>query len=240
MKTTFYALFFATIALGLFSCSDSTTPTSDPVVRIGAELPTATAKAAANPKGGDILAGEIVDSLAITRVRFLIKEVKLQRANSDTVSGDKKVKVGPILVTVSATGATVFVSGSIPSGSYDKVKFEFHRLSSSEVGAYINNPLFADFVTDDRYSFIIDGVTYKDGVEQSFTYRSTVTANLMLKLPEVITLENNTTTDMVVQLDVPSVFVQGGVVLHPRDAKNRSEIDNSIKNAIKVLKKLLR
>lgn len=240
MKTTFFAPLLLVVIIGLFSCSESTEPNADPMVRVGAELPDAKVKAAIDTKGDNALGGgEAVDSLAVTRVRFLIKELKLHRADSDAISGDKKVKVGPILVTATATGATVFVSGSIPSGTYDKVKFEFHRLSSSEVGVYINDPVFADFVTDDRYSFIIEGTTYKDGVELPFTYRSTMTANLTLKFAETISLNNNTTTDVVLQIDVPSLFVRNIVVLNPRDAKNRNEIDKSIKDVIKALKKIL-
>lgn len=240
MKTKFFAPFLFAVIIGLSACSESTEPNADPIVRVGAELPDAKAKSTIASKGGTVLGGgETVDSLEITRVRFLIKELKLQRANSDTVSGDKKVKVGPILVTATATGATVFVSGSIPSGTYDKVKFEFHRLNSSEVGLYINDPVFVDFVTDDRYSFIIEGITYKDGVALPFTYRSTVTANLSLKFAEVVVLNNNTTTDIALQFDVPGLFIQNAVVLNPRDAKNSNEIDKSIKDVIKVLKKIL-
>jgi len=187
--------------------------------------------------GERALSGAEVDSLRVTRVRVLISELKFHRNNSDTSSGDNLLKAGPMIATFDSAGTKVFAAGSIPSGTYDKVKFEFHRFSSSEVGGYLTNPDYADFVTDDRWTVLVDGDVYVGGATFPFTYRSDMTANLTLSFVPPIATEPGTTVIVAVVVDPVAIFKAGGKVLDPRDASNESEIDNAIKSAIKALKR---
>jgi hypothetical protein len=227
------------IALGaIASCSDNPTSSDQATVTMQAELAqSGVSKTVAKDPGTVLLSGSQADSLKVSRVRILISELKLHRSNEDTVSGDKKVKIGPMLVTVDSTGTRTFTSGAVPAGSYEKLKFEFHRFSSSEVPQYLNDTIFADFVTDKRYSFIIDGTVYNGGTAFPFTYRSDATANLELKFDPAITLAPGSTAIVVLKIDPIELFKHNGKVLDPRDGSNESEIDNAIKDAIKALKR---
>jgi hypothetical protein len=180
--------------------------------------------------------GVTADSLRISRVRVLISELKLHRDKEDTLAGDKNVKIGPMMITIDSAGARVFATGTVPPGSYDKLKFEFHRFSSSETGQYLNDTNFAAFVTNERSTFVIDGTVYNNGVAAPFEYKSDVTANLEFKFDNVLDMVAGSNTVIAVVVD-PVMIFKDGRVLDPRDPANESKIDNAIKSAIKALKR---
>ena len=80
-------------------------------------------------------------------------------------------------------------------------------------------------------------MSYEGGQASPFTYRSDVTANLSLKFPDQITVADNETVTLLVEIDPIAVFKSGNTVLNPADTSNESKIDNAIKDAIKALKK---
>jgi hypothetical protein len=221
-------------------CSDSPSDTGDnATVTMKGELTSSAVTAALlKDESSTILSGGAeVDSLKVTRVRILLSQVKMHVSKDDTVIGDKVVKTGPVMMTIDSAGARTFTTATIPAGTYDKVKFEFHRFSSSEVAGYLSDTVYQDFVTDDRWTFIIDGFLYKDGVRTGFTYRSDATANLTLKFEPEITLTAGSSAAIVIAVDPAAVFKKGAAVLDPRDKQNESEIDNAIKAAVKALKR---
>lgn len=239
----FFALALATGmgALTMVGCSDDTTGTgSDATVAMKGELTSSSVSSTLRKEDENFTItsiGEEVDSIKVTRVRILVSQMKLHRSNADTTTGDNTVKTAPMLITIDSAGTRTFTTATVPAGSYDKIKFEFHRFSSSEVPTYLNDTVYTDFVTNDRYTFIIDGRLFKDGVTTPFTYRSDATANLSLKFDPAIDLAAGSSTSLVLQVDPVAVFKSGSAVLDPRDNKNESSIDNAIKAAVKALKR---
>ncbi|MGE3800503.1 MAG: hypothetical protein AB7H80_05740 [Candidatus Kapaibacterium sp.] len=228
-------------ALTIAACSESTSPDGSGRVTMQAQLSdNLVAGAMLDDKGVSTL-GKEVDSITVSRVRILITEVKLHDKDGDDNDSntvyDKNVKTGPIVIDATADSVKVFLTEPIPVGSYDKVKFEFHRFSGSEAAQYSGDPVFGDFVQDDRWSVIVEGMSYEGGQATPFTYRSDVTANLSLKFPDQITVADNETVTLIVEVDPIAVFKSGGAVLNPADTSNESKIDNAIKDAIKALKK---
>lgn len=232
------------LALGtlIAACSDSTGPDGTGTVRMQAKLAGSVVNAALlDTKGASPLgAGAEVDSLSISRVRILVTELKLHdKVDDDTTdddSEDRLVKTGPIVIDADSTGVKVFLTEEIPAGDYDKVKFEFHRFNASQVAQYLGDTIFGPFVTDDRWSVIVDGTLYNGGQATPFTYRSDITANLSLKFPEEIEVPEGGTGVIVVEIDPIEIFKEGNGVLDPRDGSNESKIDNAIKSAIRALK----
>ena len=229
------------IAFILSACSESTGPENSGRITMQAKLSQDLVSATLlDTKGANPLGAE-VDSLAVSRVRILITELKLhEQKGNDTIDNDddnRVVKTGPILIDADDDSIRVFASEEIPAGTYDKVKFEFHRFSGSEAGQYTDDPIFGDFVKDDRWSIIIDGESYEGGEATPFTYRSDITANLSLKFPDQIVIEEGSTATVEIEIDPIAVFKQGNGVLNPADGSNESKIDNAIKSAIKALKK---
>jgi len=180
--------------------------------------------------------GGSVDSIKVAQAKILITELKAHKSNEDTTTGDKVIKSGPIVVTINGTNATTFASGSVPTGSYDKMKLEIHRFSTSEVEQYKNDANFGEFVDGNRYSTIISGTSYSKGVGTAFTYRSNVTANIQIPFDTPVQVNEGSAASVLVNMDATAVFKSGGSVYDPADKSNESKIDNAIKSAFKALK----
>ena len=89
--------------------------------------------------------------------------------------------------------------------------------------------MYSDFVTGDRYTIIVDGTVYNNGVAQSFTYKSNVTLNYMLKLDSDYQFEKSSTNSLILFFSPRLVFRSGTSVLDPRDPTNNSDIEKELK-----------
>jgi hypothetical protein len=226
------------LSFAIQSCSDDTsTPSTQ--VELFAELSSPAINAIMPGKSGNMKqsSGDVVDSMRVTKVRILITKLKLHRSSEDTVTGDKVVKTGPFLITIDSAGQRSVASSAIQDGTYDKAKFEIHRFSSSEISTYLNDPVYADFVTGDRYSTIIEGRVFKAGVATAFSFKSEATSNLSLSLATPLTITSGSVGSLVLQLQPALTFKSGSQVLDPRDPRNKNDIENGLKQAIKALKK---
>lgn len=238
MKSTKYQILltiFALFSLTFVSCSDSTSP-NEGTVNVVSEM--------LNPKVSMILSStnkngiqlSEVDSIKVTSVRFLISEMKLHPTKTDSTNG-KTLKVGPFVYAVTDTGSVVqLTSNSIPVGTYEKVKFEFHRLSTSEKSQYVTDPVLKDFATDNRFTMIITGVFYKYGIANDFTFNSQATSNLSLNLDPVVNVIDGGTSTISIQVDPTLFFKKDGIILDPSILKNQNDIENLIKSTIKAVK----
>ncbi|HYF04330.1 MAG TPA: hypothetical protein VEC36_13185 [Patescibacteria group bacterium] len=236
----YFAITALAASLSLGACSESTTDvnSSQPQLRLTSEMSTAHVSGTTLKSGGDIgfSEGATVDSLRITAVRTLISRIKLHRDKEDS-TGDRDFKSQPVILTARADTSYVVTTQAIPAGTYDKVKFEFHKLSSSEANNVANDTNFRYFTQPDRATFVIEGILYKNGTPENFTYRSDATANLNLNIQPALTISEGTTATVALRYDPLMIFKTGQQILDPRDSKNESHIDNMIKNAIKALKK---
>ncbi|MFN4984574.1 MAG: hypothetical protein ACK45E_07855 [Ignavibacteria bacterium] len=179
--------------------------------------------------------GETVVSLSVRRVRVLVSRIMLHTDRDTTGGDDKTVKAGPFIYEADSLGTRVISSVNLPAGSYNRLKFEVHRFSSSETSVYTDDPVYRDFVTGDRYSVIIDGyVVRKNGTASSFTYKSDVTSNLELGYEPAIVVTEGAVTTSTITFDAAAVFKDGSEILDPADADNESFIDNGIKRAFRT------
>ncbi len=232
-----HTLIILAMCLMAFGCSeDTTSPIGDASINFSTTMSSSTVHTTGIIKG-ESTAASTVDSLKINNIRILISELKLHRDKEKDTVGNHKVKSGPLLLTLDATKKLALATGTVPAGVYDKVKFEFHRFSSSEITQYLNDPVFKDFVTDKRSTFIIEGMVYAGGVQTPFTYKSDATVNLSLNFDTPITLNGGTVYSIDISADPNVIFVKGKEILDPRDEKNNNDIDNAIKSAIKAIKK---
>lgn len=232
----FTALFALTILCCGYGCSDSTS--GSPQVQIYTEIASSDVRLVKDTRSSSILVGSSnADSLHITRVRLLISRIQMHRQNEDENTGNRNVKTGPLVLSIIAGAAQASLTGDIPEGNYDQIKFELHKLSSSEAEQYRNDPALTDFVTDDRYSVIIDGTVYKNGKGTSFMYKGDPTANLSLSLGGSVNVTSGTVAGVLLRFDAAQALKAGGSPLDPNDPSNRSTIDNAIRAAIRALKK---
>ena len=222
-------------SLVVFSCNSSDPSTDGSVtVESGINSPTVSSfeKTGDRPQGGTI-----VSSLRVSRVRVLVSRMKLHLDGKPDSTDDKTFKLEPFVYVADSTGSRVVATIPMPNGSYDKIKWEIHRFSSSEVPNYLNDTLFRDFVTGARYTVLIEGSLVRDGVTWPFVYRSDATNNITIKFNPSVTVNNDTPLFLSLKFDAPGVFKDGANILDPEDSSNRSDIDNRIKAAFRANKK---
>jgi hypothetical protein len=225
--------------VALASCSDTTT-SPDPAtgnIRIEAATTTSTVpfgKGAAVSEENGIQQGATVDSLRITGLKLMVSEIKLFRSGG----GEEKVKTGPALLTIDQTGARAVITGTVPTGTFNKINFKFHRLNDQEVLPFAGNADFADFITGDRHTIIVEGIAYDKGQSFPFRYGSKVEEDLKFDMADFGTTQNGVTV-IVLQLDPVAVFKDKDTrqVMDPRDTENANRIDDAIKAALNALRK---
>lgn len=177
-----------------------------------------------------------VDSLVVTNFRILISEIKLHGYN-DNDDKHESFKTGPYVLKADSTGSFYYLSEhTVPTGDYDKIKFEIHKFSESERVQYIDDTLFGEFATNDKYTILIDGYYYEDGEKFSFEFKSNKTENLSLKFDPMLRLDdegvNNIDFDIIPEL----LFVTDGAIIKPTE-ENWKDIEKNIHKSIKALKK---
>jgi hypothetical protein len=220
-------------------CTNQSGPSAEPTVQITSELSTRSARLL-TAKNSDGSIHNTVDSLEVAQVRVLVSRMRLQRANEDTVSGDKILWTEPAVITAASTVPTTQIppAVAVPAGLYDNVKFEFHRFSGNDVTRLQNDAVLRDFVVPDRATYIIVGRTFVRGQATPFTFRGDAVANLTLQLNPAVNLAMNTTNLFVLQIDVPALFrTSSGSMLDPNNVRNRNDIDNAFRRAIRALQR---
>lgn len=241
MKSYLHIAATACIALGsiagMIGCSSNTTPSDTATVNFTAETEGTKATLAFSKPSGVLSSGIVADSIEITRVRFLLSAVKLHVEGNDTTK-DHEIKTGPFVLEFTPGFSRVFANVTVPAGSYEKVKFEIHKFPSSIDQTYLNDPIFTDFVTNERSTVIIEGRVWSAGIStpSNFVYKSHITANVESKFPGMITLDGGSNVTIAMRFS-PMLAFKASSVLDPRDPDNAKDIDEYLKAAIKALKK---
>lgn len=189
--------------------------------------------------------------VTITRGRMILEEVELETDDDDSPSRSDdpddfedsddgiEFETGPILLELALDGSVneVFVS-NVPAGIYDEIEFEIDKLDDDEPEDFeaLNDPRFADFVGDERYSVILEGTVEEGGIAEEFTFRSDLSAEQEYDLipPMVLEGEDND-ANLTLVIDTTMWFSDGsGGVLDPRDPADAERIESNIIASIEV------
>lgn len=158
----------------------------------------------------------------IDTAKILIKDIKLNVANNNEDSTE--FKVGPFVLFLNLTSnVNEISSGIIPEGTYEKIKFEIHKLNDMEA---IPDPEFAD--SNGRYSVVVKGWYYGN----YFVYKSTKSAHQILQFPNSYPIVSSNNTNITLTTKPYIWFMKNGFWLDPRDPMNSNDIDNNIKDNI--------
>lgn len=181
------------------------------------------------------------DTLRITSVQLVLREIELKRANV-TVSCDstldedacEEFTVGPQLVSIPlgqgvATGLTV----PLDSGTYSKVQFKVHKPGgdSLDLAFRAANPDFANISI--RVLGTFNGV--------AFTYTSTLDQGQEYTFsPPLVVDASGTATNLTIRVDVTAWFrnASSGTLISPASANvggaNEGVVKENIKNSFKA------
>jgi hypothetical protein len=202
-------IFTAALTLIFAACSDSSTNpsgTNDNNVSMSVKL--------------DEGAGD--NSIVITEAKALITNVEVETEPSGV---SHSVRINPFVIYFNTSGAVITVtSGTVPPGSYSKIKFKLHKPEDWETPP---DPEFKEGTSgNQRYSFIIKGL-YNGN---SFVYKSRKSVNLVVNFSRPVNF-SNTNTNITVLVN-PLIWFNNGS-LDPRDPSNEDEIDDNIKNSFR-------
>jgi hypothetical protein len=194
-------------AAGLYGCSDSTSTQADNLSFSGTSSMDSV--------------GDSQNILVLDTVKILIKDIKLNLA---AASEESNFKVGPFVLFLNLSSSINTISTSIiPAGTYDKIKFEIHKLEDIEA---VPDPEFAD--VNGRYSVIVKG-SY---LGNYFVYKSTKSAHQILNFPNTVPISSSSLSNVTLTVKPYIWFIKNGVYLDPSDPVNSNDIDNNIKDNI--------
>ena len=165
------------------------------------------------------------DVIELDTIKILIRDIKIKsKSGSDTSS----IKVGPFVVKLNLTGTTIdFAINNIPTGSYDRIKFEIHKIEASET---LSDPEFRGGTDASlRYSVIVKG-KYNT---VPFIYKSRKSAKQDLKLETPVTVDENGVANLTITVDPFTWFANSVNTFDPTDPANENDIDNNIKESFK-------
>jgi hypothetical protein len=241
MKKVLY--FWMLGAVALAGCSD----TSEVALRGGVAVSFATQSPTAGtpapsfgraPALDDTLVTG-TDTLILTSVEVVLREIELKQAETadcDTEpepAGCEEVEVGPVLVDLPlAPGADSTFAIEAPAGTYSRIDFEVHKVSSGdpEDAAFLQaHPTFADL------SIRAQG-TYNG---TPFTFETDLDVDQELSLSPPMVVDESTATNVTVRVDVSTWFRSAtGALIDPATANkgglNESEVTENIKDSFKA------
>ncbi len=212
LKYKFSALLIAVLvsAAGFYGCGDSVAPGQ------GENL-------SFSVMSNNDSIGDAQNYFVLDTVKILIKDIKLNvSGNSENL---KNFKVGPFVLFLNlSSGLNLIGTSIIPPGTYDKVKFEVHKLQDIEE---IPDPEFAD--ANGRYSVIVKGWYY----DKYFIYKSTKSAHQILHFPADLPVSGSVFQNITLVVSPYIWFIRDFAYMDPTDPANSNDIDNNIKDNIK-------
>jgi len=227
---------FVALCSFIVGCSETTEPSNNNgngTVVMSTELASGGSVKSSAFGGKSSPSAVFVDSLKVTSTAIVISNLKMHQDSIDTDSTDDgTIKTGPFLLVFDSTGSHVAVSSPVPAGTYDRIKFEIHKLRNTDDSLKL---LLSDFVAQDA-TIRITGYVWVAGVQFPFTYYSDNTENIQVRFTPSIAIAENSTTNVTLQFDPVSIFSAGGV-LDPRDLTNKNQIKIGLKSAFHVMKK---
>lgn len=194
----------------------------------------------ANAVGDSLSITDGTNTLVITRVEVVAREIELRRAgiascdSSASTDDCEYFSTSARLVTLPlAPGATQVLSVDVPAGSYSSVRVKVHKVSddAGDLAFLAANPTWPE-----DQSIRVSG--FYNGV--AFTFLTDVNFDAEEDLQPALVVDGSTTTNLTVRLDLARWFRQGatGPLIDPAtagpDGENKSVVENNIKDSVEA------
>lgn len=223
--------------IGAAACGDSTGPGGRPVSLSFAtkSLVSSGTMSLSDAAAFDVTVTGGGNTLVITRVQMVFKEIELKRSDADLcpddVSNDsdacEELVLGPVLVDLPlTTGVMTAASVSIPAGTYRELELQLHRPGNDarDQAFRTANPTFAD--TTIRVQGTYNG--------RAFVFTSRLDEEMELEFNPPLTI-GETGGNVTVQIDVAAWFRSfSGAVIDPATANIGGPNEGIVKTNIKA------
>lgn len=224
----FCAVCLSAVLLLATACKDTPYPIDDPVVRLQGDVSQRIIGAV-----GTSSDTTRVDSLSLSSVKVLVRQVRLHRERAESTAYD--VLIAPPVV-VSSPDATVY-SSVFPVGNYDGAAFELTRLTDAEASQYAADARFADFVTASRPSFVVEGKRQKQGIWTNFRLEADTATTVSNLLDSPLGIPKGSETDLFLLLNVPQFAMSGKDIVDPLAKGNSKVLEARFVGALRIAKK---
>ena len=177
------------------------------------------------------------DTLILTSVEIVLREIELkavETADCDTEpepAGCEEVEIGPVLVDLPLTpGAEQQFVIDVPAGTYSRIDFEVHKISSDDPEDAAFRQAHPDLVEKSiRVMGSFNGV--------AFTFETDLDVEQELTLVPALLVSESTDLNVTILVDVDTWFVAaGGSLIDPATANkggdNESEVKENIKDSL--------
>ncbi|HEY3286411.1 MAG TPA: hypothetical protein VGJ96_04725 [Gemmatimonadaceae bacterium] len=219
------------------ACSDSTGPGSRPVSLSFAtkSLVASGTMSLSDASASDVTVSGGGNTLVITRVQMVFREIELKRSNTELCPDDapsgsdpcEELALGPMLVDLPlTTGVMTAASVSIPAGTYRELELTLHKPGSGARDSAFKaaNPTFAD--TTIRVQGTYNG--------RPFVFTSRLDEEMELEFNPPLTI-GASGGNVTVQIDVASWFKSlSGAVIDPATANIGGPNEGIVKTNIKA------
>jgi hypothetical protein len=227
------------LGLGLAACAEANGLGTLSSVQVSfATQSTTTAAAHRTAAAGGLSDTTVIgaDTLVLTKVELVLRELELKRADvsacpSDGDDGDgcEKFETGPVLVSLPLTpGAQQAFAADIPAGTYAEIEFEIRKPDDGNPADQAFLQQHPDF---DGVSIRITGTF--NGTPFVHTTELDVEQELTLT-PDLVVAEGES-TNLTILVSVTGWYLVGGVLVDPATANggqpNESAVNNNIKDS---------
>jgi hypothetical protein len=190
------------------ACSGSAT--KNQALSVSARAGSATTTAAPDATG-----------VSLSRIRLALRDLELRSRDGNTRA---EIALGPVIVDLGSADLTTasvakVLDSSVPAGTYDKIKFDIHRLKSADAVAG------ADDLVKAGASILVDG-TFNG---TAFQFATALEAEQELEGKFVIDGQSQNIT---INFDPSGWFLSGTTVLDPADPANRLAIEANIRASL--------
>ena len=236
-----WSLFAAVIALSGCDGGTSTVPRSSISLSFSSRDPAASAFSAVQSalppdtmrSGSNVL---IVDKVEIVLKQIELKSVSV--ADCDLVpqpAGCTDFKTDPLVLDLPlGIGAQQLIAVDIPPGTYSKVEFEIHKLSSGDTRSAALRAARPDLV--DRSIRVVGKFN-----GTAFIFESDLDVEQELTLAPPMVINSTTSTNLTIRFTIANWFrTQAGALVSPMTANkggaNESLVKENIKSSMKAFK----
>jgi hypothetical protein len=228
-------LLFGAVAWTALGCSLSSDPGRNASVQVSFATQAVPVTPLVQASSAALLDDTIVvgtDTLVLTSVEMVLKEVELKRVETPDCTGTdlcEEFEFGPVLVSLPLTpgAAQAFALDSAPAATYDEIEFDIHKPDDGDPQdqAFVaQHPDFAQISIRVRGTF--------NGTPFEFT--TPLNVEQELPLAPALTIADNTSTNITIFVDVSTWFVVNGALVDPSDPAVSDEIENNIQNSIEA------
>ncbi len=181
-----------------------------------------------------------VDSIQITRARLVVNSIDFEGGDEQSDNDDMEFMTAPVVVQLSMTDTIQSIAiANIPNGSYSEIEIEISTVSDSDLAVLspADRAPFADFIAGPRYSVIIEGMVYQNGMApQPFVFNSAIYAEQEYDLnPPLVVSADNPTANVTLAIYSSNWFLgPNGILLDPTVPANRTAIESNLKRSISM------